>query len=84
MRSEKDQLRQLQHSNMMASPGVVSWGRRYVHPHPTPQRFLAVVIPTPLSRSTRGGAVRTYHRIVPIVDYTAQLVGRLVSSRSQG
>jgi heat-inducible transcriptional repressor len=25
-----------------------------------------------------------YGRIVPIVDYTAQLVGRLVSSRGQG
>jgi heat-inducible transcriptional repressor len=25
-----------------------------------------------------------YGRIVPIVDYTAQLVGRLVSSRTQG
>jgi heat-inducible transcriptional repressor len=25
-----------------------------------------------------------YARIVPIVDYTAQLVGRLVSSRTQG
>jgi hypothetical protein len=39
MRSEKDQLRQLQHSNMMASPGVVSWDDRTCTPTPPRNGF---------------------------------------------